>query len=282
MSLIDRDWHQTYRIVTSPLRLAPDFIIAGEAKCGTTSLYRYLVAHPDVLPADRKEPYNFIDYPDSMAMCRSHYPFVATCWWRRRFLRRDCVTGEASAEYFSRRYVAEKIAEKLPDVRIIILLRDPVQRALSDWNMLKDAGVLTGSFEDIVDKSIRWLSDNDLRPILMDAGQVEHSPIRLVLRGIYVDNLQRWMKHFDRNHLRIYSSEHFFNNTAEVTGDIFRFIEVGPYQHSDSRRYREGKYSTGEHATALRKLSEFYAPFNEELFTLLGRRLPWDEANSRS
>lgn len=275
VSLFQRDWQQTYRVMTSPFRSVPDFIIAGEAKCGTTSLYRYIVSHPNVRAADKKEPNNFIVYPDSMAMCRSHYAFKQIGWWQKTIINRDSITGEASAEYFSRRYVAEKISKNLPGVKIIILLRDPVQRALSDWNMLHDAGILNDSFEEIVEKGIRWLQDTELRPILDDAGQLEHSAIRVVLRGIYVDNLKRWMKHFDNNQLRVYTSEKLLNNPQSITEDVYRFIEIDPYTLSDQKQYRKGSYDTGTYTETLKTLSDFYAPFNEDLYQVLGYRLPW-------
>lgn len=262
-------------MMTSPLRSVPDFIIAGEAKCGTTSLYRYIVAHPDIIAADRKEPNNFIACPGSMVMCRSHYPFMVSSWWQKNVLKRDFVTGEASAEYFSRRNVAENISSRLPGVRIIILLRDPVQRALSDWNMLNRNGILNDSFEDIVDRSIDWLSDNELRPILDDAGQHEHSTIRIVLRGIYINNLQRWMQLFDQDHIRVYSSEDLFREPQSITDDVYNFLKASPYALPELNQYRKGDYDTGNYADSLRKLAIFYAPHNEKLFNVLGRRLPW-------
>lgn len=279
MNFINRDWHETFRVATSPWRLEPDFIIAGEAKCGTTSLYRYVVEHPDVLPADTKEPSNFIAYPGSMARCRAHYPLKGVRWWQKNVLRRDCLTGEASAEYFSRHFVARNIARHLPDVKIIILLRDPVKRALSDWIMLQKTGVFNDSFEDIVDRSIAWLSDRDLRPILDDAGQVEHSIMRVVLRGIYVDNLRRWKKYFDDDHLRVYPSEELFRDPDAVANDLYGYLGLDTYTLVDKEQYRKGRYDAEKYATTLRKLAAFYAPFNEELFYVLGRKLPWSVAS---
>lgn len=279
MNILHRDWQQTYRVVTSPGRLVPDFIIAGEAKCGTTSLYRYIVAHPDIMAADKKEPNNFIAYPDSMVMCRSHYTYKVFRWWQKNVLNRDFITGEASAEYFSRRYVAESISTKLPGVKIIILFRDPAQRALSDWSMLHDAGVLKDSFEDIVERSIDWLSEHDLRPILDDAGQHEHSAIRIVLRGIYISNLQRWMQLFDQGHIRVYSSEDLFREPQSITDDVYNFLKARPYTLPELMQYRKGDYDTRNYTDSLRKLALFYAPYNEKLFSVLGRRLPWAGAS---
>lgn len=276
MRLINRDWNETYRLITSPLRLEPDFIIAGEAKCGTTSLYRYISAHPEVLLADRKEPNNFIDYPGSMVRCRSHYSLKIVRAWNRAFSGRACVTGEASAEYFSRRHVAKNIARNLQKVKVIILLRDPAERALSDWNMLHQTGALKDSFEDIVDRSIKWLSDQNLRPILEDAGQIEHSSIRVVLRGIYIDSLRHWMKYFDKDRLRVYPSEHLFRDPQGLANSVFEYLNVTPYALTDKNQYREGGYDASRYANVLRKLSDFYAPYNEELFHSLGYKLPWN------
>ena len=255
--------------------MKPSFIVAGEAKCGTTSLYRYLTRHPGILPADRKEPNNFIDHPGSLVQCRSHYPLSMSCW-RRQLAGQGCLTGEASAEYFSRRDVAGDIAGSLPGVRIIVLVRNPSIRALSDWAMLHEAGVLDESFTRIVDKGIRWLSDPDLRPIVEDAGQIEHSPVRIVLRGIYVNNMRRWQRYFDKDHLRVYASEDLFENPLGVVNDAFHYLGLSGHHIGKIRKFREGGYDRGQYQADLDRLADFYRPYNLELGELLGRNLPWD------
>ncbi len=189
-----RDLARDFRLLTSPLRLVPDFAIVGEAKCGTTSLYRYLLQSPAVLGADRKEPKNFIDYPDSLFYCRSHYPTRAARRMRRMRLGRRVVAGEATAEYFSHPGMAERLLRLLPRIKIVVLLRNPVDRAYSDYQMLSRLGVTDLSFDEVVDRSLEWLETPALSDLVDAALRSEHFYLRFVARGLYVRTLRQLVR----------------------------------------------------------------------------------------
>ncbi len=275
MNLVDRDLRQDLRLVTAPLRAVPDFILVGEAKCGTTSLFRYLSSHPRIAVSDRKEPNNFIDYPGSLLRARSHYPLLPGLWLRALSAGGRILPGEASAEYFSRRRLPDTIATLLPEARILVLLRDPVRRALSDHQMLSRAGVVDEDFDALVENAIRWLSEPALLPLLEDAGEYEHSSIRIVLRGLYRRSLERWFGRFGRDRVLVVISEELFEDPAAVCRRVFEFLGIEPLAIGDRGVRRPGGYDPGRYADARRLLADFYAPHNRQLESLLGRSLPW-------
>src|SRR5260221_5257590 len=122
-------------------RLLPDFIIIGAAKAGTTSLYGWLSGHPYVSPASTKEvhffDYNFFRGKD---WYRTHFPLERD---RAAFAQehgRPFLTGEASPSYVSHYWAPRRIAAMLPDVKLIMLLRNPVDRAYSQFRMSQREG----------------------------------------------------------------------------------------------------------------------------------------------
>lgn len=262
--------------MTSPLRLVPDFAIVGEAKCGTTSLYRYLLQSPAVLGADRKEPKNFIDYPDSLFYCRSHYPTRVAGGLRRMRLGRRVVAGEATAEYFSSPGVAERLSSLLPQIRVIVLLRNPVDRAYSDYQMLSPLGATDLSFDEVVDRSLEWLETPALGDLVDAALRSEHFYLRFVARGLYVRTLRKWFDSLPASQILVLKSEDLFERPSEVVADVCRFLGVEPFEVQDATPRRTGSYDSDMGGETRRRLENFYRPHNRELYAFVNRNMNWE------
>lgn len=262
------------RMATSPFRMAPDFIIPGEAKCGTSSLYHYLAQHPRVRRADVKEPNNFLDYGGSPLLCRMHYDAV----WHRWL---GALTGEASAEYFSKPRVAPVIAAALPRVKIVILLRNPVLRAFSDHQMFFQDGRDPVPFADTVRRSLAWLGDPALEPLVEAASQPNHNPIRYVRRGVYLPVLQRWQAAFPAERLRVLKSEDLFDDPQRVADEVWAFLGLRPHPLADVAPRKRGSYKAPADRATLQALADFYRPHNEALYRHLGRDFGWEEETRR-
>ena len=127
------------RLVTFPWRSLPDFIILGAARCGTTTMYDLITSHPTIKPALRKE----------IGYFSTHYDF-GTPWYKSNFpLSRDnVITGEATPRYLPDPKVPPRMAKLLPNTKLIILLRNPVDRAYSYYNMRRSQGYDKMSFEE--------------------------------------------------------------------------------------------------------------------------------------
>lgn len=276
MSLLGRDFKKYFRLLTSPLRVRPDFIIPGEAKCGTTSLYRYMMEHPDVFPADRKEPNNFIQYPQSMVYMKSHYPLMFGKIVREKVFSRKFVTGEASAEYLSRPRVPRHIAALLPDVKLIVLLRNPVTRAHSDYQMLKRRGLIQEPFETIVRRGIEWLSNPGLAPLVEAAAEAEHNPVRYMRKGLYAESVARWLECFPRESFLFLKSESFFDDPQKTLKAVFDFLGLPGHRLREFDVKRKGEYDAPIDPALAEEMAEFFRPHNERLYGLLGEDFGWE------
>lgn len=276
MNFVNRDINKYYRVLTSPLRVRPDFIIPGEAKCGTTSLYRYMTEHPDVYPADRKEPNNFIHYPQSMVYMKSHYPTLFRKVVREKIFRKRFVTGEASAEYLSRPRVPQYVSALLPDVKLIVLLRNPVTRAYSDYQMLRSRGVVNEPFETIIRRSIEWLSDHRLASLVEAAAEVEHNPVRYVRKGLYAESITHWLKCFPRDNFLFLKSETFFDEPQKALDAVFDFLGLPGHRLREFDVKRKGEYGAPIDPALAEEMAKFFRPHNERLYALLGEDLGWE------
>lgn len=256
--------------------MLPSFIVPGESKCGTTSLYRYLVKHPNVLPCDRKEPKNFIDYPRSLLYCRSHYPTLITRYWVEISRRRRAITGEATAEYLSSPDLPESLYSVLPSLKIIVLLRNPVHRAYSDYHMFRSRNRVHLEFDEVVDRSLAWLGDVSLQDLVQAALGIEGFYLRFVARGLYVKNLARWLSVFPRRQILILKSEDLFAKPTEVVDEVFEFLELDTCNVDAMEARRKGDYEQTLDDEVADRLRRFYAPYNAELYKLIGRNMGWE------
>jgi len=273
---MSRDFVSDWRLLSSPLRVLPDFVLAGETKCGTTSLYASLVLHPDVFAADRKEPNNFIDYPRSRLFCAQHYPTVLARTWQTRVRKRSFRTGEASAEYLSHPDVAGNVAAVCPDARLVVMLRNPVQRAWSDYQMFRRAGAETLEFADLARRSVAWLGDASFAPLVAPLRRVRHHPLRYVLKGLYAQSLAPWLERFARDSFLFLRSESFFADPGATLARVHAFLGLEPHEQQEFPVRRAGGYAAGPDAESVRLLARFYQPHNQALYELLGEDLGWD------
>ncbi len=141
------------RNITSRLRVVPDFPIVGAMKSGTSSLYLYTTQHPHVLPALKVEVHYFdINFNRGNKWYRSHFPTIFYKFISRLIKRHKMITGEASPYYLFFPHSAQRIYTTFPNLKIIIILRNPVDRAYSHYFHSTRGGFESLSFEEAVKK----------------------------------------------------------------------------------------------------------------------------------
>lgn len=265
---------QPQREDTEPGAL-PDFLIPGVQKGGTTFLYYLLNQHPHVEPATKKE-INFFDVNFSKGenWYRSHFP--------PRTLKdeRGLMSGEASPYYLYHPHAARRAAQTVPGTRMVALLRDPVERAYSEYHHRYREGRETLDFEEAIEAESERL-DGELAKMLADEHYVSpnHRKFSYLSRGIYVDQLREWHRHFDGEQLLVLESGKFFQDPGVVLKSVLKFIglpewEPGPELLEDSPARHEGDYAPMP-ADTRRKLEEFFRPHNERLYEYLGENFGW-------
>ena len=140
------------RDLTAKKRILPSFIIIGAQRCGTTSLYDYLSHHPQIIPSPVKELFYFDDYyTRPIEWYKSFFPTKKEQEKLERDLVASVITGEASPSYFFHPYAAKRIKETLPQIKLILVLRDPIERAYSHYTHIKRVNREPLSFEEAIE-----------------------------------------------------------------------------------------------------------------------------------
>lgn len=234
----ERGWRNKAKSGRDHVARLPTFLIIGSAKCGTTSLYHYLKGHPEVYMSPVKEPH-FLTYhghvpetPDTSEATRLLPP--ETCQLRtladysglfKGASSKHLALGEASTGYLCGASAPTNVRAYLPEAKLIALLRDPAERAWSEFMMMRRFGQESeGTLLDIV------------------RGRAN---TRYLALGQYGEALGRWYAEFPREQFRIYLFEDFASDTAKVVTDVLQFIGVDASapldlsthpQHSSGRR----------------------------------------------
>ena len=212
----------------------PTFILVGAMKCGTTSLHQYLGAHPEICVSDPKEPNFFLGRNEK-----------GLDWYRQCFDEDAREYGEASTNYTKYptfRGVPERMHDLLPEVKLLYLVRDPIERALSHYAHNRAAGREAQSVDDA------------FRP-------VEESHYLQTSR--YHAQISRYLDHYPRERLLVVESERLRADRRAVLRTIFEFLEVAP--EIDGTAFDE------EYHTTSGKLRPGVSSFLQE--TALGRTL---------
>lgn len=200
----------------------PNFIIIGAGKSGTTALYEYLASHPEVYVSPVKETNFFAlegeqlidgkDDPEQM----HHYPWSITDWesYQQLFanVNGEKAIGEVSPMYLYSPEAAKKIKDRLPNVKIIAILREPVDRLHSRYmHLARENREPTATFEEALDRTSIWWKRNDL-----------------IREGFYYTHLQQYYQLFDPAQIRVYFYDDFRKDPISLVQDLFSFIGVDP------------------------------------------------------
>ena len=216
------------RRAVAPLRITPTFVILGTMRGGTTSLYKYLSDHPQILPAFTKEVHYFTNhYDQSWDWYLAHFPVRPPLGLRREHV----ITGEGSPYYVCHPDAARRVRRHLPDARLLLLLRHPVDRAYSHYRLQRQRGREDRSFEEALELEEERLSGLTER-LLADERYVsaDHRNFSYKGRSRYAEQLERWFEQFPREQFLIRSSEEFYARPAAVMAEVCEFIGVRPWQ----------------------------------------------------
>ncbi len=179
--------------VTATRRQLPSFIVVGAQRAGTTSLFRALMSHPLIHSANYYKGVNYFDvnYYRDFSWYQGHFPTTSYLRSRSRSVPGEPITFEASGYYLFHPGAAERMARHLPEVRILAMLRDPVERAFSAYKHELARGFETESFEralDLEDERLhgqgdRMLADHRYRSFShRHHGYVRRGPVRRAAR----------------------------------------------------------------------------------------------------
>jgi len=274
-----------YRNTTSPIRVMPDFLILGVQKGGTTSLYNYLIEHPNVISARRKEAHFFDQhYQKGVLWFRGNFPTVMHKYSIEHIRKQAFITGEGSPEYLFYPHIAKKVAGLLPNAKLIALLRNPVDRAYSQYRHNIRWGHEKLSFEEALAlEEERTKEGKEKATTDENYHNFSYQRAAYLARGIYVDQLQRWMSLFPREQLLLLRSEDFYKEPAEIYKKTLAFLNVPVFEPKSLKQgYKQYNKSKDSDAppkmdpATRKRLVEYFEPHNVRLYEFLGTNLGWD------
>jgi hypothetical protein len=249
--------------------MSPDYLIIGAQRSGTTSLYTYLRHNRHIGKARKKEVHFFdFNYDRGMGWYKHHFPTLLAKRSAERRLGGPYITGEASPYYLVNPLVPARVHEALPSVKLIVLLRDPVNRAYSHFQQQRRLGNETSSsFEEAIERETGVLDSESPSSLV-------YRKFSYLVRGIYVDQLERWLSLFPREQMLILQSEDFFRDPASTEKAVCEFLGIPPRRRAKYPRRSKKRYP--ELAPATREfLSSHYRDHNRRLYDYLGRDFGW-------
>ena len=241
-----------WRKATAWARLRPSFLIVGAQRSGTTSLYRYLCAHPNVLPALRKEIHYYdFQFAKGISWYRAHFP-------RWRGLRSQAITGEASPYYMVHPLAPGRVHAHDPRLKIIAILRDPAERAYSQYHHERAQGHEQLSFEEAIDAETERLAGCDAR---LRAGPhyycQNHHRFSYLDRGRYGHYLEKWLEYFPAKQVLVLAAEALFANPNRVANETFAFLGLARHELGGANAHNQMRYPTMPTATKTRLRHHF-------------------------
>ena len=186
------------------------------------------------------------------------------------------MTGEATPCYLFHPHVPKRVFERLPGVKLIVLLRNPVDRAYAFYNMQVRRRRETLSFEAAIEREEERLG-GELEKMLADENYFSFNRhhYSYVSRGIYVDQLKHWMNFFPKEQISILISEHLFKDPLETFKRVIQFLDLPSWEPKEFTRENHMPYPKMDETTRKRLIACF-EPHNQRLYKFLGMKLDWD------
>jgi hypothetical protein len=277
-----------YRLATRKARILPAFLIIGAQRAGTTTFFDALRRHPDIAPprsVDRavawdKELHFFDEkFEKGLDWYRSFFPLKALRDVRRA-LGRDLIAGESTPYYLFHPAVPERVASAIPDMRLVVILRDPVERAYSHYQLMRRMGRERLSFEDALDAEEERLAGERERLLVDPSFRARHHRNHsYVSRGLYAEQLERWLTYFPREQLLVLAAEDLRTRGGKVYAEALGFLGVRAHPPSDLLLRNVASYEPPD-PVIRERLERVFAEPNARLARLVGRDFDWTRSRT--
>ena len=264
-------------------------LIAGAQKAGTTSLFYYLRQHPDCVSSPQKEP-NFFN--------NARYEKLGFDWYHKQFSveNHHKVVFEAS-DYMISQQALDRINDYNPSMYLVVLLRNPVERAYSAWNMFRQLHALPIRQKDEIHSLMVGFNEADMEamrslicaenyPTFSEAinkeieelaKSNEYSEPSFVKAGLYADQIENILSRFPKEQLFIIDSDTFMDFRIRVMQKLTRFLKIPDHNWHSAKmaNFHSREYDVHLDEGDKSVLEAFYEPHNQRLFNILGRYFDW-------
>jgi hypothetical protein len=270
---------RSYGRLTAPQRMTPSFLICGGQRCGTTSLYRALSAHPVVLKAVLHKGVHYFDtsYRRGMGWYQGHFPLRRTADKLEQRHGVPAQAFESSPYYMYHPQAAARIAHDLPTAKLVVLVRDPVERAYSqhahevarEFESERDFAVALALEPARLHRQEEKLADDP------DYYSFAHQHHAYRARGEYARYLRAMARHVGRDKIHVVESERFFTDPEQVYDEVLRFLGLPQLGRPPFERHNARPRAADMPGEVRRALTAHYVPHDEALIDWLGRPAIW-------
>lgn len=263
--------------LTQSGRMLPAFLIVGAQRCGTTSMYRTLSQHPAVLKAVLHKGVHYFDtgYGRGLPWYRSHFPLHAQARQVQRTTGISPLTFESSPYYLFHPLAAQRFTRDLPGVKVLVLVRDPVERAYSAHTHELARGYETEPFERALELETDRV-EGEAAKIIADPAYQSHSLQHhaYLRRGHYVDQLERLESVVGRDRIHVVDSDDFFTDPEPVHAAVLDFLGLPTLGTTEFERHNARPRSPMDE-TLRARLHEHFEPYDRRLAEWWGRTPAW-------
>jgi Sulfotransferase domain len=265
--------------LTSGARMRPAFLIAGAQRCGTTSLYRALAQHPLLLkPVLHKGVHYFdVNYRRGLSWYQAHFPLLASAALLGHRYTARALAFESSPYYLFHPLAGERISVDLPGAKLIVLVRDPVERASSAHAHELARGYETEShFEYAVELEADRLAGAER--FLRGSPYAEHRSHRhhaYLARGRYAEQLDRLEPLFGRDRMLVLDSHRFFQEPEPVYDRVLEFLGVPHLGYPAFERHNGRPLPRPVPPALALRLRDHFEPYDTRLVPWLGAEPSW-------
>lgn len=250
----------------------PNFVIGGGQRCGSTSLYHLMDAHPDIYMAKpiRPEPKFFLKDPT---------PDRDKSWYLETYFSdwpNERVAGEKSTSYLETVGVVHRMRDMFPKMKVIFILRNPIERAISNYRFSKKHGLETLKFDQAI-------SQEDQRLQKRDYPDLSTNPFAYKHRGLYADMLMPFIQELPTGQLKIVLFDDLKARPESVLTELYEFVGVDPNFRPAGLHEKHNAHCQDDLRISNETLDlmlNFFLEPNQKLETILGRSLKaWNDAS---
>ena len=279
-SNILKSFYKLYCEIFGPFHILPDFLILGPGACGTTSMLElYLRSHKDIVPSKINEiKYFDRKHKNSINWYKSLFPSIFTKKFRK-FLGKKTLTCEASGSYILNPNSPKRIKEIIPNVKFIVMLRNPVDRTLSHYKRRIRNKRETKSLDDLIEYELNNFEKEFTNYVNNENSISLYPAISYLSRSKYSQQLETWFKCFPRDQFLFINSNDYFKNPLKEYNRILTFLELS--SHYPDIKGKRGISPSGLYdkiiiqPKTIKFLNDYFLSWNEKLFNLIKVKYDW-------
>ncbi|MGH3156982.1 MAG: sulfotransferase domain-containing protein [Streptosporangiaceae bacterium] len=265
---------------TASARILPGFLMVGPPRCGTTSMYDTLSQHPAVahplLSWTREVHYFDNNYHRGMAWYQSHFPLRARAARAAHAVGAQPMAFESSPYYILHPLAPERILRDLPGVKLMVQLRDPIERAFSSHAYSISVGCDTETFERALELEDSRL-EGEVERLMEDPSfpSLAHRHHSYRTRGHYVDHLEHLEKLFGRDRIHVVDSADFFTDPKPTYDGVLKYLGLPNVGYPDFKHLNARSRPAPMPDSVRAELEDHFRPYNERLIKWLGWKPSW-------